>query len=206
MGLSFDQIRAVFNGQSYQIRTKIRPVALDDFPAGQIGTKGLCSAPNSTERTDQVLLAESSVMEPDLTHGEVLPEVQVIATRGKARGCFCGLWRGSIPKMIQHEQRPCMSLPIACYSFAQKLCFIDPCMRPVRQERRAYGGFLFGHSWLLSRAVSIPHCPHFVSMYQVKKPRGVQGARLVPRFCFPDRLEASCFQAEVVLCAMGFAP
>ena len=50
-------------------------------------------------------------------------------------------------KVFQHLQRAAVRMAVACYPVAEVFSFISPCMRSVRQERSAYGGFLFGHAW-----------------------------------------------------------
>ncbi|SVJ76445.1 Uncharacterised protein [Klebsiella pneumoniae] len=147
MALTFLQVVAVLHGQRDQVGAQLGVFFLDDLPAGQIGPQRLGAAPDGAERAHQVLLAESRVVQPYLAHGEVLPEVQVVAAGGEACGGLGGFDSWNAPKVFQHLQRAAVRLAVACYPVAEVFSFIDPCMRPVRQERSAYGGFLFGHAW-----------------------------------------------------------
>ena len=157
MVLALFQVVAVFDREGQQVRAQLRAFALDDFPARQIGAQGFGAATDCAQRADEVLLAESGVVQSDLAHGEVLPEVQVVAAGGEAGGGLRAWFSFDALEVVQHGPRPCVSLAVACYSFTQKQCFVDPCKRPGRQVRHVYGGFLFGHSLaLLSRAGSIP--------------------------------------------------
>ena len=80
---------------------------LDHLPSRQVGTKGLGAAANSAQRADQVLLAERRAMQPYLAHGEVLPEVQVISTTGKASSSLDGRFGRGLSEMFKHRLRPC---------------------------------------------------------------------------------------------------
>ena len=62
----------------------------------------------------EVLLAERGVVQPYLAHREVLPEMQVVATAGEARGGLYRFDRWSAAKVLQHRQGPCVRLAVAC--------------------------------------------------------------------------------------------
>ncbi|WP_250144088.1 hypothetical protein, partial [Escherichia coli] len=90
MGLALVQVGAVLHGQRDQVGAQVGAFFLNDLPAREVRAQGLGPSADGAERADQVLLAESGVVKPYLAHGEVLPEVQVVAAGGEAGGGLCG--------------------------------------------------------------------------------------------------------------------
>ena len=104
MRLTLCEIVPVLDGQCEQVGLQVGALFLDHLPARQIGPQGLGTTADGAERADEVLFAELRVVQPYLAHGEILPEVQVVATAGEARGGLCRFDRWSAPKVLQHRQ------------------------------------------------------------------------------------------------------
>lgn len=113
---AFLKIVTIANGERQQVWLEFGAFPLDYLEAIKVGGKELGTAPDGAQRADEMLLAETRRVQPDIVDGEVVPEVKVIpATLEEARG-FDGRALAQGGQEIPHGNRPFLGSCIACYS------------------------------------------------------------------------------------------
>jgi hypothetical protein len=104
---SFAKVCTVFDCQSHQRELEVWIHLADCLQSRKVRLHLLCTAPDSAQWAEQVLIAELGSMEPDFLDLEEVPKVEIVAAVGQVQS---QLDFALLSGIISHQQRPVMCL------------------------------------------------------------------------------------------------